>query len=167
MQYCQCGDYLIRKNEFFFCRNLLPSIDMKNVEYTVKCPRCSAKAVAIMKPIGIKGTYREPTTKMGVRRLLCESCGLSKEVASRDAENYELWYATSFRGQRIWARNKQHLSFLISWFSGEIREADVRFAGFEKPHFETRVMVESFPKWMGLAKNRQGVLKCLAKMNET
>jgi hypothetical protein len=104
---------------------------------------------------------------MGVRRLLCETCGLSKEVASRNAEAYELWYVTNFRGHRIWAVNEMHLSLLISWFAGEIRKTDVRFAGFGDPHFGTRVMVESLPKWMGLAKNRSGVLKCLRKMYET
>jgi hypothetical protein len=140
---------------------------MNPVEYAVKCPQCSAKAVAIMKGIGAKGTYREPTLRMGVRRLVCESCGLSKEVTADDAEVYELWYATGFRGHRLWAENREHLSLLISWLSGELRKQDVRFAGFDDRYFGARVVVESLPKWMILAKNRAGVLKCLRKMYDT
>jgi len=40
----------------------------------------------------------------------------------------------------------------------------VRFAGYTHPRFGDRVIVESLPKWMVLAKNRPGVLKCLRKM---
>jgi len=120
-----------------------------------------------MKPLGITGTYREPISKMGVCRIICEDCGLSKKVPAQDAEDFELWYATNFRGNRIWAVNRKHLSLLIAFFSGKIRKADFRTAGFGDYHFGTRVMVESFPKWMVLAKNRAGILKCLTKMSET
>ena len=138
---------------------------MNSVKYTVKCPQCAAEAVAVMRPIRIKGTYREPVLKMGVHRLLCESCGLSKEVNGGDTEVYELWYATSFRGHRLWACNRQHLSMLISWLAGDLRKQDVRFASFADRHFGMRVIAESLPKWMVLAKNRAGVLKSLRKMH--
>ncbi|HXT12091.1 MAG TPA: hypothetical protein VN873_11055 [Candidatus Angelobacter sp.] len=138
---------------------------MNTAEYAIKCPMCSAKAVAIMKAVGIEGTYREPVRKMGVHRLVCESCGLSKEVADDDTDAYELWYAAVFRGHRLWARNREHLSLLISWLSGDLRKEDVRFAGdTEDKYFGARVVVESLPKWMVLAKNRAGVLKCLRKL---
>jgi hypothetical protein len=142
------------------------AIGMNSIEYVIKCPRCSRKAVAIMKAAGIKGTYREPTCKMGMRRLLCQSCGLSKHVPFADADAYELWYATDFRGHRLWAVNLEHLSFLISWLAGEIRKADVRFAGHAHPRFDDRVMVESLPKWMVLAKNRTAILKRLRELHD-
>jgi hypothetical protein len=141
---------------------------MNSIEFVVKCPQCHAKAVAFMKSIGKRGTYREPTHRMGVRRLLCGSCGLAKEVGAENAENYELWYTASFRGHRLWAVNLHHLALLISWLSGDLRKTDVRFAAsIADPHFGTRVMAESLPKWMVLAKNRSGVLRCLRKMYET
>jgi hypothetical protein len=141
---------------------------MSSIEYIVKCPQCSAKAVAIMKSAGIKGTYREPTHGMAVRRLLCGSCGLAKDVGDEGFADYELWYTASFRGHRLWAVNLHHLALLISWLSGSLRKADVRFAsGIDDPHFGTRVMVERLPKWMVLAKNRSGVLRCLRKMYDT
>ena len=43
---------------------------MNSVEYAIKCPLCSAKAVGIMKPTRVKGTYREPTLKMVLSRML-------------------------------------------------------------------------------------------------
>lgn len=137
---------------------------MNSVEYIIKCPACSRKAVAVMQAVGIKGTYREPTYKMGVRRLLCPSCGLSKNVTAADSEVYELWYTTGYRGRRLWAVNLEHLAFLIAWLSGEIRKSDMRFAGHTHPRFGDRIIAESLPKWMVLAKNRPGVLKCLRKM---
>jgi transcription elongation factor Elf1 len=142
-------------------------VRMENVEYAVKCPSCSAKAIAIMKPAGVKGTYREPTLKMGLRRLLCKSCGLSKEITTDDVDAYELWYATNFRGHRLWAVNRDHLSLLISWLSGDLPKKEVRLASSSSDHFGERVIVESLPKWMGLAKNRPQILKSLRKMYET
>jgi hypothetical protein len=126
------------------------------MRYAIKCPKCSAKAVAEMQPAGIKGTYREPTVKLGVRRLVCESCGLSKDVSARDSERFELWYATQFRGHRLWAVNHEQLSFLIGWLSGIGRKADLKLG--------ERALVEALPKWMLLAKNRPGVLQRLQRM---
>lgn len=121
-----------------------------------------------MKPIGIKGSHREVTSKMGISRLICEECGLSRNVPAKETEDFEFWYAANFRGNRIWAVNKEHLSLLIDLFSGKIRKTAFRRASsVEHSHFGTRVMVESFPKWMVLAKNRHGILKCLTKMSET
>jgi hypothetical protein len=139
----------------------------ESTEYAVKCPSCSTKAAAIMEPAGVKGTYREPTLKNNLRRLLCKNCGLSKEFTGAGTEVYELWYATSFRGHRLWAVNRRHLSLLISWLSGRLRKGDVRFANSIDAHFGERVIVESLPKWMVLAKNRAQILKALRKMLET
>lgn len=118
--------------------------------------------------IGTKGAYREPTSRMGVHSLLCESCGLSRDCATDEAEAYELWYATDFRGHRLWAHNREHLSLLISLFSGELRKEDVRFASsIDDRFFNARVIVESLPKWMVQARNRAGVLKCLRELDDT
>lgn len=48
--------------------------------------------------------------------------------------------------------------------AGDVRKQDVRFTSFADRHFGMRFVVESLPKWMVLAKNRAGVLKCLRKM---
>jgi len=133
-------------------------IFVHSVHYSVKCPKCSAKATAQMHPMGIRGTYREALTKLGARRIVCEACGFCREVPPGKSESYELWYATYFKGRRLWARNSRHLAFLISWLSGNRSKAGLSIGN--------RAMVEAFPKWMILAKNRAGILKCLSEMRD-
>jgi hypothetical protein len=127
---------------------------MNNLVYSIKCPKCAAKAVAHMHPNGKTGSYREVFIKMGVRRIVCEVCGFFREVPPDESDDYELWYATHFKGHRLWARNRSHLAFLASWISGNRSRAAA-----------ARSAVEAFPKWMILAKNRAGILKCLSELS--
>jgi len=129
---------------------------MDIVDYSVKCPKCSGEATAKMRAVGIKGTYREPLIKRGAGRIVCRACGLCQEVPPEKWDSYELWYATTFKGHRLWACNREHLLFLISWFSGEISRADLGLGD--------RAIVEAFQEWMILAKNRAGLLKSLNRM---
>ena len=85
------------------------TVGMSELVYSIKCPKCSAKAVAHMHPTGKTGSYREVFIKMGVKRVVCEACGLFREVPPDESDDYELWYATDFRGHRLWARNRSHL----------------------------------------------------------
>ena len=93
---------------------------MSGVTYSIKCPSCSAEAVAHMRALGTTGTYREPRVKLGVGRITCGACGFNREVPAEEAGAYELWYATEFKGHRLWACNREHLAFLTAWFSGAI-----------------------------------------------
>jgi hypothetical protein len=131
-------------------------VGMNSVIYSVKCPKCSAEAAARMCPTDERRGYREPIIKLAAERILCGACGFSREVPAEKGDFYELWYAATFRGHRLWARNRRHLVFLISWFSGEISKADLGIGD--------RDMVESFPRWMMSAKNRPGVLKTLHRL---
>jgi hypothetical protein len=112
-----------------------------------------------MHPAGRTGTYREVLIKMGATRIVCEACGFCKEVPSHESDDYELWYATDFKGRRLWARDRGHLDFLISWVSGHRSKAALGVAD--------RALVEAFPRWMLLAKNRAGILKCLKELSDT
>ena len=126
---------------------------MNIVIYIVNCPSCSAQAAAEMHPVGTKGTYREVLTKMGAKRIVCNACGFCQDVSQERADSYDLWYASEFKRQRLWAVNQEHLAFLISWFAGEISKEDLRIGD--------RALVEAFPKWMIL-----DLLKCLRKMRD-
>jgi len=130
-----------------------------SVSFSIKCPKCSAQATAKMRSVGRTSTYREVMIKLGVGRIVCRACGLAREVPLERANAYELWYATTFKGHRLWANNRRHLAFLISWFSSEISKADLGIGD--------RRMVEAFPKWMVLGKNRGGILRCLKRMMRT
>lgn len=109
-----------------------------------------------MRPTGELGGFREPKIKLGAGRILCSTCGFSHEVPAEQSANYELWYVTTFKGHRLWARNRRHLAFLISWFTGELSKADLGFGD--------RDMVGSFPRWMISAKNRAGLLRSLNRL---
>ena len=127
---------------------------MSDIIYIIKCPKCSARAVAHMRRTGKRGSFREVFVKFGVKRVVCDTCGFFKDVPVEEADDYELWYATAFKGHRLWARNRRHLAFLTSWISGKrSRTAADRYE------------VDAFPKWMILAKNRAGILKCLSEMS--
>jgi hypothetical protein len=127
---------------------------MSNIVYIIKCPKCSARAVAHMHPSGKTSSYREVFIKMGAGRIICEACGFFREVPPEESDDYELWYATDFKGHRLWARNRRHLAFLTSWISGKRSKAAA-----------DRSAVEDFPKWMILAKNRARILKCLSELS--
>src|ERR1041384_7712392 len=129
---------------------------MNSVKYSVKCPKCSAEAAARMRPTGERGGFREPTIKLGAHRILCRTCGFCREVPPEESRDYELCYTTTFRGHRLWACNRRHLAFLISWFSGELSKADLGIGD--------RDLVESFPRWMISAKNRAGLLSSLNRL---
>jgi hypothetical protein len=106
--------------------------------------------------MGSEGTYREAMFKMGAKRIVCHLCGFCKEVPPDDSYAYELWYAMNFKGRRLWANNRRHLAFLISWLAGRRSRVGVSA--------QDRAYVEALPKWMILAKNRSGILKCLKKL---
>lgn len=125
------------------------------VEYSIKCPRCFGKASALMEALGLKGTYREVLTRLGATKLICKACGMGKEISIENAYNYELWYVTSFKGHRLWANNKQHVLFLISWLEGK---ADLTIAD--------KAMIAAFPKWLVLGKNKKEILHCLYQLIE-
>jgi hypothetical protein len=127
---------------------------MGDVTYIIKRPKCSGRAVAHMRPNGQTSSYREIFIKIGVRRIVCEACGFFREVPPEESDDYELWYTTDFKGNRLWARNRRHLVFLTSWISGNRSRAAA-----------DRSAVEHFPRWMILAKNRAGILKCLSELS--
>ena len=133
-----------------------PNVAMNSVTYSVKCPKCSAEAAARMRATGEREGYREPKIKLEAGRILCGTCGFCHEVPAEESAMYELWYVTTFRGHRLWARNRRHLAFLISWFTGAVSKAALGIGD--------RDMVESFPKWMISAKNRAGLLRSLNRL---
>ena len=125
-------------------------------DYDVVCPKCAAKAVAKTAPLGKKGTYRECLVKYVVTRILCPACGFNREMPSQQGQNdedYTFWYACEFKGHRLWAVNLSHVQFLIAVVSGEVSEKAL-------PLYHQSV-IEAWPTWLKLAKNRDEVLRIL------
>ncbi|KFC97611.1 hypothetical protein GLGR_0546 [Leminorella grimontii ATCC 33999 = DSM 5078] len=68
-------------------------------------------------------------------------------------EDYTFWYACEFKGHRLWAVNLLHVRFLISVISGELSEKALSLYH--------QSVIESWPTWLKLAKNRDEVLRIL------
>ena len=122
-------------------------------EYAVRCPKCQARAVALMVRAGTKGTYREVLVKRGAARITCRHCGFSRDSGVDHQDDYELWYVTDFRGHRLWATNRKHLDALIEWLEGGVTERGIE-----------GVYLEALPKWLRAGKNRPVLLERLRRL---
>ncbi len=123
-------------------------------EVVVVCPTCAKKAMA---------TVNDETK---TARLFCTSCGYNKETKTAikngsiemPANQYfqaELWLQAPFKNDVFWAYNYNHLEYLESYISATIREHKDR-VGF--------TLLEKLPKFYHEAKNRDGLLKIIAKL---
>lgn len=70
----------------------------------------------------------------------------------------ELWFLASFKGKLVWALNREHLNYLISYIGAELREKE-RFVGAP-----CKVQSDLLPAFMKSAKNRTALLKLLQRM---
>ena len=67
----------------------------------------------------------------------------------------ELWLQSSFKKDLFWAYNDKHLEYLERYISATIREHKDR-VGF--------TLLEKLPKFYHEAKNRESLLKIIAKL---
>ena len=133
------------------------TIDDYIAEILVTCPVCSGVST-----VKSKGGF-------GLARLTCELCGFTKSKAVRSyslgaAEDpyfgLPLWLQAPCATQTLWAYNLDHLSFLKQFV-----EATDRRRPFRSPAGPLNQLLGSrLPKWMQLSKNRDQVLKAIARM---
>jgi hypothetical protein len=132
--------------------NFLPSDFYQEV--WVVCPSCTKKAIA-------KVNFETKTA-----RLLCLHCGCNKKTTTaikygtiNTAANHyfqaELWLKAPFKNDVFWAYNDKHLEYLERYISATIREHKDR-TGF--------TLLEKLPKFYHEAKNRESLLKIIAKL---
>ena len=126
-------------------------------EVLVECPACAAKAVA-------KANHE--TRKL---RLFCLHCGYNHEVSDeldqhtfiiKPANQFfdaELWLQADFKNERFWAYNDKHLDYLERYIGATLRGHK------ERTHF---TLLEKLPKFYHEAKNREGLLKIIAKLKK-
>ncbi|MBI5596565.1 MAG: TFIIB-type zinc ribbon-containing protein [Elusimicrobia bacterium] len=131
----------------------------------VVCPRCSGCAVS--RPRG--GGIPDASTP---RRVSCTACPLSGERESPapargrdDARDpffrLPLWLQTPCCGAVLWALNEDHLAFLEGYVGADLRQRAPDDAGWSNRSTGSRL-----PLWIKSAKNREAVLKGLAKLRE-
>ncbi|TWT62942.1 hypothetical protein [Rubinisphaera italica] len=115
---------------------------MGQVKFAVRCAGCKGQAIALMRPFGVRGTYREATAEMVAVRITCLSCGNTQESAT--GVPFELWYKADVRGQLLWFNNEEHGQALLEYIEGSR----------ERPEFPVSTWVEVLPRWMLSSKNR-------------
>jgi DNA-directed RNA polymerase subunit RPC12/RpoP len=134
--------------------------DFEN-EVWVVCPSCSKQAISMLKISEKKA------------RLVCAHCGhhavasamneyekgktLEVKQAAHLFFDAELWFATPFKGEVFWAYNPEHLEYLEQYIAAKIREHK------DRSHF---TLLEKLPKFYHEAKNREGLLKVIDKLNK-
>lgn len=129
----------------------------------VDCPACGGKAVIrVTEPV-----EREGELIFAARRLVCEACGLNRErprtPSGAPADPFmgrpPRLRAETRHGTLI-ARNEDHLDYLERYLAGGLRE--------ETPAPDDTIrnttMVSRLPAWAKAAKNRDEVLKAIARV---
>ena len=125
-------------------------------EVLVACPSCAKKAIA-------KATFEVKKV-----RLFCLHCGHNKEVTAefdkhrllikKPANQFfdvELWLQADFKNEQFWAYNDEHLNYLERYINATLRGHK------ERTHF---TLLEKLPKFYHEAKNREALLKIIAKL---
>lgn len=124
-------------------------------EVLVVCTACAKKAVA------------KANVEAKKVRLFCVHCGYNKEASAEVAQHTfitmpanqffdaELWLQSDFKKERFWAYNDKHLDYLERYISATLRQHK------ERAHF---TLLEKLPKFYHEAKNREGLLKIIAKL---
>ncbi|MFJ7953593.1 hypothetical protein ACIQZG_18990 [Lysinibacillus sp. NPDC096418] len=146
-------------------------------EFLVVCPNCNSKSKVIS--LGEHSPYETRITK----RFICLYCGMTKEfVPKSNCFNqsiisygskwndgfiniggvfdwyfgYPLYLQMPCSGQTLWAYNLEHLEYLKKYVQAELRE--------NHPYY---LSIESrLPLWMKSTKNRDVVLKAIAKLEK-
>lgn len=123
-------------------------------EVWVHCPTCQHLAYA-------RADHEEKRV-----RLSCSSCGYFKCVSTALGKRHlvmaangyfevELWFEAAYKGEVFAAYNPFHLGYLRDYIAAGLREHR------DREHF---TMLEKLPKYMQVAKNREGLLKLIDRL---
>ena len=77
--------------------------------------------------------------------------------------HYPLYFQADYRGKTVWAQNRAHLQYLIDYLSAELRT--VR-PGFGRTYGTMRAQSDRLPAFMKTAKNREGMVKLLTRLQK-
>lgn len=147
-------------------------------EFLIVCPQCAKRAEVVL----AENIDFNPSNHLFIqRKLICSNCGYSKRknhkgVASilfstqKDVSSYvviggnfdwyfqqSLWLQGECCGETLWAYNEKHLKFIENYVSAKLRE---RFPN------KNSSLASRLPQWIKSAKNRDEILKTIAKLKE-
>jgi len=140
-----------------------PTLNLMMDEIFVVCPRCQARAQSV--PFDSKGD-----SQSAVRRLVCERCGLVKNLSGRSISYYwadtsplepyfqlPLWLNISCCGRSLWFFNFRHMELIEKYVQAELREKQ------RHPEYGwfNGSLYNRLPKFIKEAHNREEVLKAI------
>jgi ribosomal protein L37E len=138
-------------------------------EFLVRCPRCGQLAHVIRQtPLQSTTSPSSFDSLFDPRRLACTNCGYSQVRRENDLSigapidwyfRLPLWLQTPCRGRILWAYNAAHLRFLEDYIGADLRER------LPNPH-TNKSLASRLPSWMKSAKNRDEVLKGIARLKD-
>ena len=134
-------------------------------KYLVRCPFCDSCAI-------VRCIDPDNVDSFAPRRFSCTACGSSKKWSEKKIErwytvddyfHYPLWLETSCCGETLWAYNLRHLQFIEAFVRAKLRE--------RKPHElygrSNQSLFSRLPKWIPSGKNREEILKAIAKIRKS
>ncbi|MEU1823125.1 hypothetical protein ABZ502_11950 [Streptomyces abikoensis] len=137
----------------------------------VRCPNCDKVAHVVPVP---GPTGAQDTGLFASRRLVCRSCGRARGwnrgYVAFHRDRYgpamdpyfglRLWLQTETRHGRLWAYNMEHLALIKRFVEAPLREG---IAWHD--HGRKMTVVARLPAWMQQAKNRDEVLRAIARIH--
>ncbi len=141
----------------------------------VRCPACARCARVVPAPVADAGPGGGRTPFLP-RRLVCRGCGLSRGGSGQVVRRYgrtdapmtdpyvgaALWLQTETRHGRLWAYDLAHLDLLHRFVRASLRE--------RAPWYDTgqkMTLIARLPAWIKHAKNRDEILRALARMRRS
>ena len=128
-----------------YFRIFMPDNKIRGQKIRVKCPYCEEFVIGSVSALKKQ------------RYVVFEDVRHAKDSYF----HYPLYFQASYRGKTIWAFNREHLQYLIDYLSADIRARSIDF-------YETCETMcsqpDMFPAFMKKAKNRDGIVKLLTKL---
>ncbi|KQZ07934.1 hypothetical protein ASD51_34230 [Streptomyces sp. Root55] len=137
----------------------------------VRCPNCdkAAHVVSGPEPEGVHGPGH-----FAPRRLVCRNCGTARESSRGYVTSYRarhepavdpyfgvrLWLQTETRHGWVWAYDLEHLDLIRRFVQASLREGIPWH-----DHGRKMTAVARLPAWMQQAKNRDEVLRAIARIH--
>lgn len=172
---CGCCATVI-KNEFntmserrLLCKHCGHTRNGRKTTYTVSvkryCPQCgqffhrSINHVSMPKvTLKVSCPHCDHSAAYGANNLI-ESHVVPRDVPTDDYYFLPLWLTLPFKGHVVWAFNHTHLSLLHRYIAADLREKRLHDGN-------AKSIEQKLPKWMKLRKNREPLLKILAKLDK-
>lgn len=128
-----------------YFRVSVPDNKIHGQKLRVQCPYCEESVI---------GDVSDKRGKQGIFFVLTKH-------AEDPFFHYPLYFQASFRGKTIWALNREHLQYLIDYLSADLRTVE---PDFHEKYKTMRSQSDILPAFMKTAKNREGIVKELKKL---